>query len=110
MMNMDKALQMAEDWDIKNKAMQPISIPDGYKVKYLYKQPVVYFEDKTKNLPSDLIYTVNDGWGIISIESEHQLNKEELKKYQDIINKNDIICIGGLRLVKQTFFYNKNRK
>lgn len=96
------AQKLAEEWDIMTDAMQPVIVPDGYKAEYLYEQPVLYDDASLMRLPSNISYLPSYGWGIISVKSEHELNEDELDRYMERITQSGAVCVGRLRLTKQT--------
>lgn len=96
------AQKLAEEWDIMTDAMQPVIVPDGYKAEYLYEQPVLYDDASLMWLPSNILYLPSYRWGIISVKSEHELNEDELDRYMERITQSGAVCVGRLRLTKQT--------
>ena len=100
----EKILQLAKDWDAKNPVMLPVDVPDRYVAKYLYKQPVTCTAHGPLQLPDNFAYEAEGKWGIVSVESDHELSKEEMSCYQEIFREAGMGTVGCLRLVKQTFF------
>lgn len=109
----DIPINNAEDaawrWDSINPAMPPLEVPEGYKATYNYQQPVI-LSDVPENLPENFNgpYTVEkEEWGVVDIETAHELSAEEKKTKQDeIIKSGYMTCIGDMRLTSQSFTLN----
>lgn len=102
----EKIKHQVEEWDIKNPEMRPLNTPDGYDVKYLYKQPVICYNAMSE----DFVYEEKDGWCIIILESNHEFDIHEKIKHQNRLKKEGMSCISNMRLVKQVFTLSKKRK
>lgn len=100
----ENALEQAKDWSDHNPAMAPIKVQNGYTVKYLYQQSVVQSKNTLKTLPMGLTYVPEDEWGIISVESDHELSREEIEEYERALEHIGIKSVTSIRLTKQTFF------
>lgn len=101
MQNIKKAVELAKDWDLDNPAMGVIPVPNGYKAKYVYKQPVACFENQEHILVED----IGDGLGIVTIEAGHELKEKEKDAYRKALEDEGMVCIESMRLVKQAFSY-----
>ena len=105
-MKKENARKAAENWDIQTDIMQPVMVPDGYKAEYVYEQPLLYDGDNIMQLPSNATYQPSHGWGIISVETDHELDTDEMKEYMEAFTQEGAECIGRLRLTKQTVTLN----
>lgn len=103
--NMDDGIKK---WDAANPPMPPITIPDGYKSTYAYKQPVIRKPGRPADIPGGLVYegdrVMKDGkgWGIVSFETDHEMSEQEVKDYQDKLADNGMAPVGSMRLVGQS--------
>ena len=104
------ALKKAEEWCKRNTAMPSLETPADYKSEYLYQQAVVYDEKAPNNLPFGSALAEKEGWGIASVVSDHELLEKDLKSWKSAFEKHNLQCVGIMRLVKQTFSWNSNRR
>lgn len=96
-------LEKAENWCKRNIAMPSIETPKGYKSEYLYQQAVIYEGEISENPPFEFCFAEKDGWGVISVALDNELSEKELNKWKSAIEKRSFLCIGSMRLIKQTF-------
>lgn len=100
-------------WDLVNPAMPPLEIPEGYKAYYSYEQPVVFTRQEDPVLPKNMgltgsYETRGSRWGIVGIETEHEMSAKEAKAKQVEIAKTGYVsCIGDMRLTSQSFTLDK---
>lgn len=104
------ALKKAEEWCKRNAAMPSLETPVGYKSEYLYQQAVVYKEKTPNDLPFGSALSEKEGWGIVSVVSDHELLEKDLKSWKSAFEKHSLQCVGVMRLVKQTFSWDSNER
>lgn len=98
----NKTIQLAQEWDMENPEMDAITVPEGYDAKYIYQLSVI---GETKELSADI--EDKGGWGVISLETDHMLEQEEIEEYQMGFESEGAICVSDMRLVRQIFRYGK---
>lgn len=98
-----KALKLAKEWDAGNPSMRPLRMPDGYKSKYIYRQPIVHAGIRPGHLPADSTYEAQGKWGIVSVIVDHELSLDEIRGRREALRDEGMTCVGAMRLTRQTF-------
>lgn len=104
----DDMEETIQKWNRKNPPMPSLSVPEGYKAVYCYLQPVRPVPGKVISLPEDSRYSGDHltaqgkEWGVITIQTDHELSARDIKERQTTINRT-VTCIGDMQLASQTF-------
>lgn len=112
----DSIKNAIREWNSINQEMPSIPVPGGYKSTYNYKQPVQPVPGMPITLSNDFQYeegyTTKQGhkWGIINIETEHELSVDEKQNRQKELNEGSgVVCIGNMKLISQSFTLNQEK-
>lgn len=104
----DRGMENARKWDRENAAMEPVKTPDNYKSVYRYQQPVIVpSKVSTDNISEKTEYLAHDGWGIITVNTEHIMTPQEKEDHQTALRNDGLTIVGNMRLVEQTVTLNK---
>lgn len=96
-------------WDTANPEMPPLPVPGGYKAAYNYEQAVMTKAGTALEISDSFRYsgpfpTVDgNSWGIVDMESDHEMHKEEKEYLQRELRAGNAICVGDMRLTSQSF-------
>lgn len=99
----DDVMSRAREWDSNNLTMKPIYVPEGYVATYTYEQAVIENEPKIEDASQDTVYDPHDKWGVMHIETDHEMNIEEKDRRQADFRKNGYECVGNMKLINQSF-------